>query len=162
MEARKTIGMVTARRLRRPPPLSDLFLALSSLPVIAEMTNRGVDRSVECTSSIQAMISTFEYVHDIIESELGWGVAILVGVPSKYDVFKTHPMNFLNERTLKGTFYGNYKSRTDLPNVVEKYMKGELELEKFITHTVSFPEINKPFDLMLKGESIRCIIRMDE
>ncbi|XLR46981.1 hypothetical protein S83_031641, partial [Arachis hypogaea] len=98
----------------------------------------GVDRSVECTGSVQAMISAFEYVHD------GWGVAILVGVPSKYDVFKTHPMNFLNERTLKGTFYGNYKSRTDLPNVVEKYMKGELELEKFITHTVSFPEINKP------------------
>ena len=43
---------------------------------------------------------------------------------SKDDAFKTHPMNFLNERTLKGTFYGNYKPRTDLPNVVEKYMKG--------------------------------------
>jgi alcohol dehydrogenase class-P len=56
-------------------------------------------------------------------------------VPSKDDAFKTHPMNLLNERTLKGTFYSNYKPRTDLPNVVEKYMKGELELEKFITHT---------------------------
>lgn len=51
-------------------------------------------------------------------------MAVLVGVPSKDDAFKTHPMNFLNERTLKGTFYGNYKPRTDLPNVVEKYMKG--------------------------------------
>lgn len=38
----------------------------------------------------------------------------------------------------------------------------ELELEKFITHTVSFSEINKAFDYMLKGESIRCIIRMEE
>ena len=54
----------------------------------------------------------------------GWGVAVLVGVPNKDDAFKTHPMNLLNERTLKGTFYGNYKPRTDLPNVVEKYMKG--------------------------------------
>ncbi|RYR41709.1 hypothetical protein Ahy_A08g038116 isoform D [Arachis hypogaea] len=116
--------------------------------VIAEMTNGGVDRSVECTGSIQAMISAFECVHD------GWGVAVLVGVPSKDDAFKTHPTNFLNERTLKGTFYGNYKPRTDLPNVVEKYMRGELELEKFITHTVPFSEINKAFDLMLKGESI--------
>ena len=52
----------------------------------------------------------------------GWGVAVLVGVPNKDDAFKTHPMNFLNERTLKGTFYGNYKPRTDLPGVVEKYM----------------------------------------
>lgn len=52
----------------------------------------------------------------------GWGVAVLVGVPSKDDAFKTHPMNFLNERTLKGTFYGNYKPRTDLPSVVEMVM----------------------------------------
>lgn len=48
---------------------------------------------------------------------------MLVGVPHKEAVFKTHPMNFLNERTLKGTFFGNYKPRTDLPNVVEMYMK---------------------------------------
>ncbi|KAL5077463.1 hypothetical protein RYX36_016447 [Vicia faba] len=130
--------------------------ASSISTVIAEMTNGGVDRAVECTGSIQAMISAFECVHD------GWGVDVLVGVPSKDDAFKTHPMNFLNERTLKGTFYGNYKPRTDLPNVVEKYMKGELELEKFTTHRIPFSEINKAFDYMLKGESIRCIIKMDE
>lgn len=53
----------------------------------------------------------------------GWGVAVLVGVPNKDDAFKTHPMNFLNEKTLKGTFFGNYKPRTDLPNVVEMYMR---------------------------------------
>ena len=52
----------------------------------------------------------------------GWGVAVLVGVPSKDDSFQTHPVNFLNERTLKGTFFGNYKPRTDIPSVVEKYM----------------------------------------
>lgn len=52
----------------------------------------------------------------------GWGVAVLVGVPHKEAVFKTHPVNFLNERTLKGTFFGNYKPRTDIPSVVEKYM----------------------------------------
>lgn len=123
--------------------------------VIAEMTDGGVDRSVECTGSIQAMISAFECVHD------GWGVAVLVGVPSKDDAFKTHPMNFLNERTLKGTFYGNYKPRTDLPSVVEMVMNKELELEKFITHRVPFSEINKAFEYMLTGQSIRCIIEME-
>jgi alcohol dehydrogenase class-P len=123
--------------------------------VLAEMTNGGVDRSVECTGNINAMIQAFECVHD------GWGVAVLVGVPNKDAEFKTHPVNFLNERTLKGTFFGNYKPRTDLPSVVEKYMSGELELEKFITHSVSFSEINTAFDLMLKGEGLRCIIRMD-
>ncbi|KAF5942431.1 hypothetical protein HYC85_020073 [Camellia sinensis] len=116
--------------------------------VIAEMTNGGVDRSVECTGSTEAMISAFECVHD------GWGVAVLVGVPHKDAVFRTHPVNFLNERTLKGTVFGNYKPRSDIPSVVEKYMNKELELEKFITHQVPFSEINKAFDYLLKGESI--------
>lgn len=48
---------------------------------------------------------------------------MLVGVPNKDDSFKTHPMNFLNEKTLKGTFFGNYKTRSDIPNVVEQYLK---------------------------------------
>ena len=52
----------------------------------------------------------------------GWGVAVLVGVPHKDAVFKTNPLNLLNERTLKGTFFGNYKPRSDIPSVVEKYM----------------------------------------
>lgn len=91
----------------------------------------------------------------------GWGVAVLVGVPNKDDSFKTHPMNLLNERTLKGTFFGNYKPRSDIPSVVEKYLNKELELEKFITHEVSFAEINKAFEYMLNGDGLRCIIRMD-
>ena len=93
-----------------------VLILIYCVQVIAEMTNGGVDRSVECTGSINAMISAFECVHD------GWGVAVLVGVPNKDDSFKTHPMNVLNERTLKGTFFGNYKPRSDLPSVVEKYM----------------------------------------
>lgn len=111
------------------------------------MTGGGVDRSVECTGNVSAMISAFECVHDVNprnihcicffllshirnrKSEVclpyavqGWGVAVLVGVPDRDDAFKTHPMNVLNEKTLKGTFFGNYKPRTDLPSVVEMYM----------------------------------------
>ncbi|XVF60992.1 hypothetical protein PTKIN_Ptkin08bG0092300 [Pterospermum kingtungense] len=123
--------------------------------VIVEMADGGVDRSIECTGSINAMISAYECVHD------GWGVAVLVGVPNKDDAFKTHPMNVLNERTLKGTFFGNYKPRSHLPRVVEKYMNKELELEKFITYEVPFSEINKALDYMLRGDGLRCVIRMD-
>ena len=123
--------------------------------VIAAMTDGGVDRSVDCTGNINAQISAFECVHD------GWGVAVLVGITPRDAEFKTHPNNFLSERTLKGTFYGNYKPRTDIPGVVEQYMRGELQLEKFITHEVKFPEINKAFDLMLKGVGLRCLIRME-
>ncbi|KAE8671763.1 hypothetical protein F3Y22_tig00111937pilonHSYRG00012 [Hibiscus syriacus] len=82
-------------------------------------------------------------------------------VPSRDDAFKTSPVNFLNERTLKGTFFGNYKPRSDIPSVVEKYIKKELELDKFITHSIPFGEINKAFDYMLAGEGLHCVVRMD-
>ncbi|KAK7301453.1 hypothetical protein RJT34_12317 [Clitoria ternatea] len=100
--------------------------------VLVEMTNGGVDHAIECTGNIQASISAFECTHD------GWGVAVLFGVPKKDVEFKTHPTRFM-EGLLR-----------------------ELELDKFITHSVPFSEINKAFDLMLKGEGIRCLIRMDE
>ena len=69
----------------------------------------------------------------------GWGVAVLVGVPNKDDAFKTHPMNILNERTLKGTFFGNYKPRSDLPSVVEKYMN---KVTSVPTNQIQFPIIS--------------------
>ncbi|CAN1801788.1 Alcohol dehydrogenase [Linum perenne] len=96
--------------------------------VIVEMTNGGPDRCIECTGSVAAMISAFESVHD------GWGVAVLVGVPNKDDEFKTHPMNFLSERTLRGTFYGNFKPRTDIPHVVEKYLNKVCHGHHHYTH----------------------------
>ncbi|KAL0729689.1 hypothetical protein Bca4012_025782 [Brassica carinata] len=87
-------------------------------------------KSGHCSTTIQVRLLKFW----LLDSQ-GWGVALLVGVPSKDDAFKTHPMNMLNERTLKGTLFGNYKPKTDIPGVVEKYMLKELELEKFIAHS---------------------------
>ncbi|KAF6137227.1 hypothetical protein GIB67_030991 [Kingdonia uniflora] len=82
--------------------------------VIAEMTNGEVNRRIECTGSIATMISSFECVHD------GWGtVAVLVGIPNKGDTFKKHPMNILNERTLKGTLFGNYRPRSNILGAME-------------------------------------------
>jgi len=71
-------------------------------------------------------------------------------VPNKDDAFKTHPVNFLNERTLKGTFYGNYKPRTDLPSVVEKYMNGV----SLYTHTKTCIYIDS---CGVQGHSNRCV-----
>ncbi|XP_059063913.1 alcohol dehydrogenase isoform X1 [Cryptomeria japonica] len=124
--------------------------------VIAEMTDGGVDYSIECTGNINAMIQAFEACHD------GWGVAVLVGVPSSDAVFSTNPVNFLSEKTLKGTFFGNYKPRTDLPGLVDKYMNKEINLDKFITDEIPLSEINKAFDYMLEKKGLRCIINMED
>jgi alcohol dehydrogenase class-P len=113
------------------------------------MTDGGVDRSVECTGNIDAMIPAFECVHDVctlmfpkflfsfccilLGNQMEHKQLVLFmlsqsfsgrvgGSPLQDAVFKTHPVNFLNGRTLKGTFFGNYKPLSDLLSVVEKYM----------------------------------------
>ncbi|KAI3918250.1 hypothetical protein MKX01_041570 [Papaver californicum] len=112
--------------------------------VIAAMNDGGVDRNIECTGSIQAMICIRMLFKYFLCGGQGWGVPVLVGVPNKDDAFQTHPVNLLSERTLKGTLFGNYNPRSDLPSVIEIHN-----------------DINKAFDIMLKGEGIRCIIRME-
>ncbi|KAH0467042.1 hypothetical protein IEQ34_004280 [Dendrobium chrysotoxum] len=125
--------------------------------VLIELTDGGVDRSIECTGNVDAMASAFECVRS------GWGVAVLVGLPPKNAVLKVNPAHFMmNSKALKGTTFGNYKPRSDIPILVQKYMNKELELEKFITHDVQFSEINKAFEYMHQGGSLRCIIRMDD
>ncbi|KAL0924436.1 hypothetical protein M5K25_005266 [Dendrobium thyrsiflorum] len=125
--------------------------------VLIEMTDGGVDRSIECSGNVDAMASAFECVRS------GWGVAVLVGLPPKNAVLKVNPAHFMmNSKAIKGTTFGNYKPRSDMPILVQKYMNKELELEKFITHDVQFSEINKAFEYMHQGESLRCIIRMDD
>uniref|UniRef100_A0A8R7QDA2 Alcohol dehydrogenase-like C-terminal domain-containing protein n=1 Tax=Triticum urartu TaxID=4572 RepID=A0A8R7QDA2_TRIUA len=102
------------------------------LLVLVEMANIGVNRVVDCTCHVDAMIFAFECFHD------GWGMVRLVGVPHKEVAFNTHLMNFLSGKTLKGAFFGNYKPHTNLLDVVKIYTRKELELEKFITHDGPF------------------------
>ncbi|XP_020596238.1 alcohol dehydrogenase 3-like [Phalaenopsis equestris] len=124
--------------------------------ILVEMTDGGVDRSIECTGNVDAMVAAFECVRS------GWGVAVLVGLPPKNAVLKLNPAHFMmDSKAIKGTTFGDYKPRSDLPILVEKCMNKELELEKFLTHDVQFSDISKAFEYLHKGESLRCRIRMD-
>ncbi|CAA6660354.1 unnamed protein product [Spirodela intermedia] len=137
---------------------SDRFEQAKKFGVTEFVNPKDHDRPVqECTGNINAMISAFECVHDVLSliSLNRWGLGSRgVGrCASQGCRVQDLPVNFLTERTLKGTFYGNYKPRSDIPGVVEKYMNKELELEKFITHEVPFSEINKAFDLMFREKA---------
>ncbi|XP_054781206.1 alcohol dehydrogenase-like [Prosopis cineraria] len=124
--------------------------------VLIEMTDGGVDRSIECSGNIDSMTSAFEAVQD------GWGVAVFVGVPKSDAEVKVNPFLFLSERTIKGTTLGNYKPKSHLPSLIDVCLNHKLELDKFITHRVGLSEINKAFDYMIKGDGLRTIIHMED
>jgi S-(hydroxymethyl)glutathione dehydrogenase/alcohol dehydrogenase len=81
----------------------------------------------------------------------GWGVSVIIGVAGAGQEIATRPFQLVTGRTWKGTAFGGWKSRDQVPVLIEKYLKKELKVDEFITHTMGLDDINKSFDLMHDG-----------
>jgi S-(hydroxymethyl)glutathione dehydrogenase / alcohol dehydrogenase len=71
---------------------------------------------------------------------------------------KTRPFQLVTGRVWKGTAFGGARGRTDVPKIVDWYMDGKIEIDPMITHVMPLSDINKAFDLMHSGESIRSVV----
>lgn len=120
--------------------------------VIVEMTDGGVDYSFECIGNVNVMRSALECCHK------GWGESVIIGVAGAGQEISTRPFQLVTGRVWKGTAFGGVKGRSELPDYVERYLAGEFKLDDFITHTMPLEDINKAFDLMHEGKSIRSVI----
>eukprot|EP00850_Spirogloea_muscicola_P015926 SM000126S26302 [mRNA] locus=s126:152654:156599:+ [translate_table: standard] len=122
--------------------------------VLVELTDGGVDYSFECIGKVELMRAALEATHK------GWGVSVIIGVAGKGQEISTRPFQLVTGRTWKGTAFGGYRSRTDVPKLVEEYMENEIKLDEYITHHVTLTEINDAFDLLHAGKCLRCVINM--
>ncbi|SOC15347.1 S-(hydroxymethyl)glutathione dehydrogenase / alcohol dehydrogenase [Thalassospira xiamenensis] len=120
--------------------------------VIVEMTDGGVEYSFECIGNVNVMRSALECCHK------GWGESVIIGVAGAGQEISTRPFQLVTGRVWRGTAFGGVKGRSELPDYVERYLKGEFKLSDFITHTMKLEDINEAFDLMHEGESIRSVI----
>nr|WP_251044157.1 MULTISPECIES: S-(hydroxymethyl)glutathione dehydrogenase/class III alcohol dehydrogenase [unclassified Lysobacter] len=120
--------------------------------VLVEMTDGGVDFSFECIGNVNVMRSALECCHK------GWGESVIIGVAGAGQEISTRPFQLVTGRVWRGSAFGGVKGRTQLPGMVEQAMKGEIDLDPFITHTLPLERINEAFDLMHEGKSIRTVI----
>ena len=119
---------------------------------ITDLTGGGVDYSFDCTGNTTVMRQALECCHR------GWGQSIIIGVAEAGQEISTRPFQLVTGRTWKGTAFGGARGRTDVPKIVDWYMEGKIDIDPMITHTLSLDEINKGFDLMHAGESIRSVV----
>jgi len=124
--------------------------------VIVEMTDGGVEYSIECIGNVDVMRSALECCHK------GWGESIIIGVAGAGQEISTRPFQLVTGRVWRGTAFGGVKGRSELPEIVNRYMAGEFALDDFITHTMQLEKINQAFDLMHEGKSIRSVIHFDK
>ncbi|MFL1416562.1 S-(hydroxymethyl)glutathione dehydrogenase/class III alcohol dehydrogenase [Pseudomonas fildesensis] len=123
--------------------------------VIVELTEGGVDYSFECVGNVQLMRAALESCHK------GWGESVIIGVAGAGQEISTRPFQLVTGRVWRGSAFGGVKGRSELPSYVEKAQRGEIPLDTFITHTMGLDDINKAFDLMHEGKSIRTVIHFD-
>lgn len=120
--------------------------------VIVEMTEWGVDFSFDCTGNVEVMRSALECAHR------GWGESVVIGVAASGKEISTRPFQLVTGRVWKGTAFGGYKSRIQVPELVKKYMGGGTKLDDYITHNMKFDQINEAFDLLHAGKCLRCVL----
>ena len=120
--------------------------------VIVELTGGGVDYSFECVGNVNLMRAALECCHK------GWGESIVVGVAGAGQEIATRPFQLVTGRVWRGTAFGGCKGRSQLPGMVDQYMDGDIKIDEFITYTMPLDDINKAFDLMHEGKSIRTVI----
>ncbi|WP_028033243.1 S-(hydroxymethyl)glutathione dehydrogenase/class III alcohol dehydrogenase [Chelativorans sp. J32] len=128
------------------------------VPYLVNLTKRGADTiggadyTFDCTGNVTVMRQALESAHR------GWGQSIIIGVAGAGQEISTRPFQLVTGRVWKGTAFGGARGRTDVPKIVDWYMDGKIEIDPMITHILTLDEINKGFDLMHSGESIRSVV----
>ena len=119
---------------------------------IVDMTDGGVDYSFECIGKPEVMRQALECSHK------GWGQSVIIGVAGAGEEISTRPFQLVTGRTWKGTAFGGVKGRTDVPQIVDWYMDGKINIDDLITHQFELEKINEAFEVMHRGDGIRSVV----
>jgi S-(hydroxymethyl)glutathione dehydrogenase/alcohol dehydrogenase len=122
------------------------------VPHLVSLTDGGADFSFECVGNVQTMRQALECCHK------GWGTSVIIGVAGAGQEIATRPFQLVTGRVWKGTAFGGAKGRRDVPKIVDWYMDGKIAIDPLITHTLPLAQINRAFDLMHEGASIRSVV----
>ncbi|MGD8316091.1 MAG: S-(hydroxymethyl)glutathione dehydrogenase/class III alcohol dehydrogenase [Myxococcales bacterium] len=121
---------------------------------LVDLTGGGADYSFECIGNVDVMRQALECCHK------GWGESVIIGVAGSGEEISTRPFQLVTGRVWRGTAFGGAKSRTDVPKIVDWYMEGKIHIDDLITHKMPLEDINKAFDLMHEGKSIRSVVEL--
>ena len=121
--------------------------------IAGTLTPWGCDYTFDCTGNTSVMRAALECAHR------GWGVSCVIGVAASGHEISTRPFQLVTGRVWKGTAFGGYKSRSDVPKLVTKHLKGELPIDHFITHVFKgVNETNDAIHALHSGTCLRAVV----
>ncbi|KAL4891460.1 chaperonin 10-like protein [Aspergillus ambiguus] len=118
---------------------------------LLDLTDGGCDYTFDCTGNVSVMRAALEACHK------GWGESIIIGVAAAGQEISTKPFQLVTGRSWRGCAFGGIKGRSQLPGLVDDYLRGDLKVDEFITHRQTLGNINGAFSQMKEGNCIRCV-----
>ncbi|MQA12062.1 MAG: alcohol dehydrogenase catalytic domain-containing protein [Pseudonocardiaceae bacterium] len=119
---------------------------------IRDLTGGGVDVAFECSGHVRVMRQAVDCCR------AGWGTCVLLGAEPAGAELSFPPVLARYGRTVKGSYFGGVKGRSELNLFVDLYLDGHLEIDSLITHRLSLDEVNEGFDLMHSGNGTRSVV----
>lgn len=123
---------------------------------LVNLTDGGADYSFECIGNVEVMRQALECAHK------GWGESIIIGVAGAGEEISTRPFQLVTGRSWRGTAFGGFSSRTEVPKIVDWYMDGKIEIDSQVTFNFGLDDINQAFHKMHEGEAIRSVIQLHQ
>lgn len=138
-----------AHEFVNPTKTDNLAQALTT-----KYSDGGFDYTFDCTGNVDVMRTALEVCHK------GWGVSTIIGVAAAGKEISTRPFQLVTGRKWQGSAFGGVKGRTEIPGLVDDYLKGVLSVDDYVTHHRDFGGINEGFQDMKDGSCIRCVVDM--
>ena len=115
----------------------------------------GADYTFEATGNVAVMRQAVE------SARMGWGLCTVAGVAGKGETLDIVPRYLITGRRVAGSSFGGIKGRDEVPQLVDRWLAGEIDVAPFLSHTLTLDEVNRGFELMEAQDGIRSVIRFD-
>jgi S-(hydroxymethyl)glutathione dehydrogenase / alcohol dehydrogenase len=120
---------------------------------IVEMTGGfGADFTFEATGNVGVMRQAVE------SARMGWGLATMCGVAGKGETLDIVPRFLITGRRVAGSSFGGVKGRDQVPQLVDRYLAGDIDVDAFLSHRITLDDVNRGFELMERQDGIRSVI----
>ncbi len=115
----------------------------------------GADYTFEATGNVAVMRQAVE------SARMGWGLCTVAGVAGKGETLDIVPRYLITGRRVAGSSFGGIKGRDEVPQLIDRWLAGDIDVDPFLSHTLTLDEVNRGFELMEAQDGIRSVIRFD-
>ena len=123
---------------------------------IVDATNGfGCDYTFEATGRVDVMGQAVE------AARMGWGLCTVLGVAGRGEKLEVVPRFLITGRRVQGGSFGGARGRTHVPQLVDMYLAGKIDLDGFVSHKLKLDDVNRGFELMEQQDGIRAVIEFD-